>query len=69
MKFFALKHPIYGYLAGNPDNKHFVPSVEICRKFNRRSDATNCKNTSYRSDVNACEVEEIEYCIVNKTAE
>ena len=61
MKFYVLKLDSENYLAGNSKNKHFVTSIEKARKFNRRSDAANCKNTSYYSKlIKSCEVVEIE---------
>ena len=64
MKFYILKHSNSGYLAGNSKNKHFVLELEKSRKFNRRSDAANCKNTSYYLDSDELEVIEIKYEIV-----
>lgn len=62
MKFYVLKLDKDNFLAGNSKNKHFVKSIEKARKFNRRSDASNCKNTTYYSDlIKSCEVVEVEY--------
>lgn len=61
MKFYVLKLDEVHYLAGNSKNKHFVKSLEKARKFNRKSDATNCKNTTYYSDlIKSCQVVEID---------
>ena len=60
MKFYCLKLDNL-YLAGNSRHKHFVKDIEKCRKFNRKSDAANCRNTSYYSDlIKNCEVIEID---------
>jgi len=61
MKFYVLKLDSENYLAGNSKNKHFVKTIEKARKFNRKSDATNCRNTTYYSDlIKSCQVVEID---------
>lgn len=48
MKIYLIEHPELGYLAGNSNSgKRFAKSIERGRKFNRRSDASNCLNTTY----------------------
>ena len=71
MKFYVLKHPEKGYIAGTRDRRYFTQNLQMSRKFNRRSDATNSKNTSYESYhikdyeqlIAECQVEEIHYWI------
>ncbi len=47
MKIYLIEHPELGYLAGNSNSaKYFTKSIEFGRKFNRRSDASNCLNTT-----------------------
>ncbi len=47
MKIYLIEHPELGYLAGNSNSaKYFTKSIEFGRKFNRRSDVSNCLNTT-----------------------
>lgn len=60
LKLYCLKHPIKGYLSGNSNQKRFTDQLQKARKFNRRSDATNCKKTTYNPDISDFELIEIE---------
>lgn len=56
MKIYVLKHPIKGYVMGNSRRKNFTNDLNKARKFNRQSEATNCKNTSYYVNLKDCQV-------------
>lgn len=44
MNIYIIKHPQLGYLGGNRSSGHyFTPDIQMSRKFNRKSDATNAK--------------------------
>jgi len=46
MKIYLIEHPDYGFLGNNRLFKEFTPTFNLARKFNRRSDASNCLNTT-----------------------
>ena len=46
MIIYLIEHPKYGYLGNNRLFKSFTTSITLARKFNRRSDARNCLNTT-----------------------
>lgn len=47
VKIWVLKHPSYGYLT----RSGWSTKLQNARKWNRRSDASLCKNTSYMEDI------------------
>lgn len=61
MKFYLLYHPTKEmWLSGYSKRKYWTKSIENARKFNRRSDASNCRNTTHFGELWGCKVVEVE---------
>jgi hypothetical protein len=54
--YYLLDHPEKGFLAGYSKRKFWTWDFLKARKFNRQSDASNCRNTSYNRDLKDCKI-------------